>query len=405
MDEQPEIQSISAPRQRPLSSWSLLVSGTGPASPGIRVGWRELVESSDDPFVLYQSPEWFDHVRTCGGLLGTAHSLAIRRDPHRGLVAVVPLFLENERCRLPLVLGRFYQTRSMEMVVLKSGNLLMRPGGEWFNGLFSALLKRFPRRPIKIENIPLNGPLHRYLHTSPMIAQNYLFYRVPYLERVHVVSLPATYNDFMEQYSAKKRYNLRRQLRLLSEQPGGKLQLRSYQSVEDAADLCESYGALLRAYDAAMHDPLAREDMTLVQAARISQAKHGIERSYVLKLGDRPVSCCVGSQVAKTCLVLKTVYDPAYAAFSPGTVLLHLVIEDLINKGVTHINMGYGDPLHELRSTNVVLDYCSYWLLPNTPANRCFHACHTAFRRAVTAMKRFAPRRRRGVSGPPHASA
>jgi hypothetical protein len=78
---------------------------------------------------------------------------------------------------------------------------------------------------------------------------------------------------------------------------------------------------------------------------------------------------------------------------SPGTVLLHLVIEDVINnQGVTLVNMGYGDPGHELRSTNVVLDYCSYWLLPNTLANRCFRAWHVALRRALAAIKRHAPR-------------
>jgi hypothetical protein len=305
MDERPEIRHLTAPRWRPPPSWSVLVPRTDPAPRGIPVAWRELVQASDDPFVLYQSPEWFDHVRECKGQLGSAHSLAVRRDPHRGVVAVVPLFLTRERCRIPLALGRYYQTRSMEMVTLKSGSLLIRPGAEWFNGLFSDLLKRFPRRPIRIENIPLNGPLYDYLHTSQIVAENFLLYQVPYLERVHVIRLPASYDQFIAQYSTKKRYNLRRQLRLLSEQPCGKLQLRCCQSVAEAAELFECYQALLLACGGLRRGD-AREHMAQFRTTRTSQANHGIERSYVLKLGDRPISCVVGSLVAKSFLVLRT---------------------------------------------------------------------------------------------------
>jgi hypothetical protein len=79
---------------------------------------------------------------------------------------------------------------------------------------------------------------------------------------------------------------------------------------------------------------------------------------------------------------------PEYAAFSPGVGLLHLVIEYLINdKRVTSINLAYGDPKLDSRSTTIVLDYASYWLFPRTLRNRTVRACYHTFRGSVAALK------------------
>ena len=53
-------------------------------------------------------------------------------------------------------------------------------------------------------------------------------------------------------------------------------------------------------------------------------------------------------------LVDWTRYDREYQAFSPGTTLLHRAIEDLIadRPGVL-MNLGYGSPRRDSRSTNV----------------------------------------------------
>src|SRR5262249_23753294 len=75
--------------------------------------------------------------------------------------------------------------------------------------------------------------------------------------------------------------------------------------------------------------------------------------------------------------------------FSPGTALLHMVIEDLIKDGRARlINMGYGAPKSDYPSTNVAHDYVSYWLIPKSSKNRLFQACYQNFRRGVAVWKR-----------------
>jgi hypothetical protein len=364
----------------------MYVSASDPGSPGVRLGWRELLETSDDPFALYQSPEFFDHVRERPGVLAKP-SLAVRRDPHRALVAVVPLFHRMERCRFRLALGHTYLARAIEMITIRSGRLLIRSGSESLDGLFSALRKRFPGRAVKIENIPLDGPLYRYLHSCKNINECYFLYEEPYKERVHLIPLTSSYEQFTQKYSAKKRYNLRRQFRILEERSGGRLACRVYTSSEDVPDLRDSYETLIRVRDG-LPDNAPWKRRTEFDALRTSEAKHGFLRSYVLKDGDRPIGCMLGFLYAKTFLLIRTLHDPAYAAFSPGTALLHMVIQELIEeKGVTLINTGYGNPEHEFRSTSSVLDYTSIWLLPNTWKNRLFSACYQTFRRVVRAIE------------------
>jgi hypothetical protein len=68
MDQKPDRGHSLSSRQRPISSWSVLVSASNPNSIGLRRQWRELLDASDDPFALYQSPEWFDHMRELEGI-------------------------------------------------------------------------------------------------------------------------------------------------------------------------------------------------------------------------------------------------------------------------------------------------------------------------------------------------
>jgi Acetyltransferase (GNAT) domain len=390
MDQKPGRGHSLSSRQRPISSWSVLVSASNPNSVGLRRQWRELLDASDDPFALYQSPEWFDHVRELEGITNASSFLAIRRDAHRGLVAVVPWFVTGERCHFPLVLGRCYWTRPIKMIKLVSGCLLVRPGGECFSSLFDAIHKRYPRWVVKIENVPVYGPFYYYLQSSEKINHRYFLYQQSGLERIHLIPLPETYEQFLERYSAKKRYNLRRQFRLLSERTGRNLNWREYKSNGDVPELHRSFVELLRQRGQlrSMNEGVA--ELPNFDSEYNSLARRNLLRSFVLKDGDRPICCILGYQSGKTFQLGNIAHDPEYAAFSPGVALLHLVIEYLINdKRTTSINLAYGDPKLDSRSTTIVLDYASYWLFPRTLRNRAVRACYHTFRGSVAALKGF----------------
>jgi CelD/BcsL family acetyltransferase involved in cellulose biosynthesis len=389
MDQRPDSGRAITSSHRPISSWSVLVAAASSKSVGLRREWRELLDASDDPFAFYQSPEWFDHMREVQGSTSSANFLAIRRDAHQGLVAIVPLFVTSERCRFPLVRGRSYWTRPITMIKIMSGRLLIRPGTERVIGPFDAVYKRYPGLPIRISSVPVDGPLYNYLHSSKIINDRYIICQVPGLEHVHVIPLPPTYAQFLERYTAKKRYNLRRQIRLLSERTGGKINWREYKSSGDVPELRQSFAELLRKRGRLRDRGGDVVELSWPESQYNSLARMDLLRSFVLKDGDRPVCCILGYQFDNTFLAGQTIYDPEYAAYSPGAALLHIVVEALIGeKSVTAINLGYGDPQAEYRSTNVVLDYASYWLFPRTFRNRSISAGYHALKRSVAALKR-----------------
>jgi GNAT acetyltransferase-like protein len=284
-----------------------------------------------------------------------------------------------------------YTTSEMRMIKLASGRLLLPPGDHCLDCLFASLDKRYPDRPVvKIEKIPRPGPLNDYLHTSARIRERYFLHAVPGDHRVHTIPLPSSYEQFLARYGAKKRYNLRRQLRLLQVQTAGKLAMSRYNSIGDIQDLASDIAVLLRACGriAAWLD----RNRKSFEAHHWRLASVGLLRSYVLKDAEHPIAYILGYQFGETFLLGEIEHDRAYAEFSPGTALLQMVIEDLINDGrIRLINLGIGVPKHDYPSTNVLLDYVSYWLIPKTWKRRLFQAGYTAFRCGVALMKSALP--------------
>ena len=398
-----EDRETLAIRHPPMSSWSILVSAPETASIDLRQAWQGLLEASEDPFSLYQSPFWFDTVKEDPGGEGAPHALAVRQDADHRLVGIVPLFVTRERRVFPLIRGYAYTTAKREVITLPSGQLLIPPGAEEFDAFFAALARRDTGWPtLKIENIPIPGPLHDYLHSSDLIAQRYFLHEVPGLDRVHTIRLPASYDEFLARYSAKKRYNLRRQLRLLQERTGNRLAMRRYDSVATVEELVASYEALAqnRQEEPEGEEPLlALKSPGGVAGLLRRLARDGLLRAYVLEDGGRPISCLLAAQFGGTFVLRRTLHDPAYNALSPGAALLHMAIEDLIkDRPARVVNLGYGSREHDSHATHIPWDYVSYWLIPKTWRNRLFLSGYRALRRGAHSLKAVV---RRGEAGKP----
>jgi hypothetical protein len=203
--------------------------------------------------------------------------------------------------------------------------------------------------------------------------------------------LPARYDEFLARYSAKKRYNLRRQLRLLQERTGNRLALRRYELVANVEELVASYQALLP------HGQAEGKGEELLLVLRSPGgvggllrrlAREGLLRAYVLEDGGRPISCLLAAQYGGTLVVRRTLHAPAYQVLSPGVALLHMVIEDLItDRPGCLVNLGYGSREHDSHSTHVAWDYVSYWLIPKTWKSRFFLSGYWALRRGLRSLK------------------
>jgi hypothetical protein len=68
-------------------------------------------------------------------------------------------------------------------------------------------------------------------------------------------------------------------------------------------------------------------------------ARQGLLRLYLLYLDQRPVAHFFGVVFNKTYFALKTSFDEAYRAHSPGTVLFTFALEDTFNQGLSFFDL------------------------------------------------------------------
>jgi hypothetical protein len=383
----------------PMSTWSFVASGPDCASTSFRAAWHDLLAASDDPFMMYQSPEWFDLVRSGSASGRDAPSLAVHRDASRKIIGVVPLYRIKERCVFPLALGRSYTTQPKKMIQLATGRLLLPPGDRWFDEFFESLVQRHLERLIvEVDNVPVGGPMDLYLKSSPLIDRKYCVFEMPGRSTVHTIPLPTTYDEFLAPYSAKKRYNLRRQFRQLQERAKGGLELRRYESADGVSEFFNNWDRLSAARNTPDPTPMplaGREDRTR------RMADLGLFHSYILMDGTDPVAAWFAQRWGRVVLLDKTLHNHNYNAYSPGTCLLHMVVEQLIQeRRAGLINLGYGYPSQESSSTNVTLDYASYWLIPRTWKSQVFQLGYTGFRRLVASAKAVLSNRNRQQGAP-----
>jgi hypothetical protein len=273
---------------------------------------------------------------------------------------------------------------------LAGGQPGLPPRAALHDALFHTLTSAFPDCDcIGLSPVAADDFLWDYLHTSDVIRRHFLVYAVDGVCPYHTLPLPASFEAYLGQYSAKKRYNLKRQVRLLREHGQGNLELRRATAPADVPALFEAAASLARKAGRARHSARCLGDSASERRHYTDLAARGLLRSYWLECGGRPVACALGLQYRETYTVEATRFDPELARLSPGTSLLHLMAEDLIRHGpVRLIDLGFGSPQHRQDSTNVVLPCAAVLLLRHSLGSVLLRAGHSAFRFLVRSSRR-----------------
>src|SRR5947209_4763451 len=107
----------------------MLVSPDEWACDLLRGRWAEIVERSDHPFSLLQSPEWFDHMVANGG---ERLAVAVAHDETSEVAAVVPVRASRGRLELHVVRGFHLGNASVDMFDVLGGEPLMPQHDEAF---------------------------------------------------------------------------------------------------------------------------------------------------------------------------------------------------------------------------------------------------------------------------------
>lgn len=98
--------------------------------------------------------------------------------------------------------------------------------------------------------------------------------------------------------------------------------------------------------------------------AAASMAEQGVVWLSTLRLDGRPIAACLGYRVGDAYLYHKPAFDPVYAKFGPGHILLSEVVAACLASGVTEFNLGRGEGGYKSRWATTTHDVVSFSLAP-----------------------------------------
>ena len=382
----PEVVEERSPPEQ-TGVWGFLSSPGDWTTPALRRDWRCLVGDRSDLRRIYQTPGWFDHIAS----LQTQDQIAVAvtRDLTGHVNGIAPIRIARGTLEFHAAghtLGRF----SMRKAHFLGGLPLVPEDRPTLDNLFASMSTSLPGvDAIGLSGVEVGSFLWQYLHSSKALQDRYLLHVVEGVRPCHILPLPPTFDQYLAQFNAKKRYNLKTQIRILRERGAGRLELRRIDSPDDVQCLLDAETQMVpdpRRFSGLGGNPA---DSFWSRRKTVDLAERGFLRSYVLTCGDVPISLIKGVQYETTYLALQTLYRRDYAPFSPGAAMQYLAIEDLLrHRPARIIDFGCGEPQQKHYASNVTLHLACILLMKKTIANRLRRGLHAAFFSAVRLTKR-----------------
>jgi hypothetical protein len=357
--------------------FSLVSPGEATCAAGLRADWERLLDGRSSTDAVYQSPDWFHHLCQFAG----EGMVAVAWGAHGHVVGLAPLLIGRQSLAFD-VSARSLWKSSLEAVSLVGGTPLLPPDFGLHDRLLAAIWQWFPRcQCVYAESVPTASFFWQYLQSSPLVQRQGLLYLPHGVRPHHWIELPASFDEYLGQFGWRVRKNLKRQVRVLRDQCDGRLELRRAEApahVEPFADAARQVAA---------HSWQAGRGLATKAVDRgrlIDLARRGLLRSYWLECDGQPRAFVLGYQHRGVFCGDEMAYDATLARFSPGTVQLCLVIEDLLaHHRPRAFDLGISHAEYKQRLGNRQFDDALVFLLRRTWTNRARRAGHRSFRRLV----------------------
>lgn len=156
-------------------------------------------------------------------------------------------------------------------------------------------------------------------------------YAIRYGDR-YVIDLAGSFSDYLKKFSSESRGKLRRRVKTFARANNGVAHIREYRTPSEIKEFRDIAIAISHASYKKGIGWGFREDETFARQLEIDAAA-GSVRGYVLMFDGKPVAyrfCRVDHDVI---LDKHIGHDEKFTQWSPGTVLLYLIIERLFEQG------------------------------------------------------------------------
>ncbi len=198
-----------------------------------------------------------------------------------------------------------------------------------------AALHRFPQIPFRLDSIPLEAidPIVGALNESSIESS------VSADEVVAVLSLPATYDDWLSSIGKKQRHEVRRKRRRF-EAEFGTIEIERHTG--DAIDVfCAMHRLSAGEKGQFMTEPMESlfTELLVTSGASI----------HLLSCDGVPRAAAFGFESDEGYFFYNSAYDPAAAMASPGVVLFSMMIETEIERGAAVFDFLKGEEPYKFR--------------------------------------------------------
>jgi CelD/BcsL family acetyltransferase involved in cellulose biosynthesis len=176
------------------------------------------------------------------------------------------------------------------------------------------------------------------------LTRRYMRYSVATDNHYYVELDGASFEDYLHRLPRQHRHEIQRKLRRYLQAGRGAIEFRGYSTPQEA----RTFFALARALSAKTYQDrllgLGLPDTDTFRAELYEHAARGTMRGYLLFHRGQPIAFgyCAGM---RDCLrFVFTGYDPAFAAWSPGIVLVHEMLRSLAGEGCFRVlDFGSGE--------------------------------------------------------------
>jgi Acetyltransferase (GNAT) domain len=370
------------------NGYSIRLSQDDWDSQEVRTAWASLIAGSSDTDRLRKCPEFLDHCRSVNDPSGLY--LATVRDGAGSIRGVVPLCTTSTGLKFEISGIVLAESRARAVRILGSVPLL--PADTVAHDLlFGAIDREFADcHAISMDSVPTDSFLWNYVRESKFLKAKFMSYVTHGVRLCHVIPLPSTVGAYFANFSAKRRYNLKRQTRILRDHFSGRFELQRFDSPHQVGHL---FNLVTPTGGFAGLRWWGRSGVLIIDRRKAeSLAARGLLLVYLLIGDGRPCAALMGLKYGDVYYVGGIPRDRSLDRFSPGSMAVQLAIEDLIrNTSIRRIEMGFGAPAYSHSATNVTEARGNLLLFRKSLSNRLRRFTHATFEslkaRAKSGMK------------------
>jgi len=200
---------------------------------------------------------------------------------------------------------------------------------------------------LNMYELEITSPIYSVLNSRSM---DYVkVYNVSAKKEINTfLALNSSFEEYLNGFKKKSRYNLTRNIKLFNEATDGDYELKKFNSESEVTLFYEMLDRIYKkTWQSATFGYCLRGNPIELNLAMVAAQKNWF-RSYVLMLHNIPIAYVLGFQYGNSYYWDEIGFDSAYKELSPGSVLTYFSIEDIMsNKPPKYINFGYGENVYK----------------------------------------------------------